>query len=66
MTAHWGIEDPAREAGDDDAKRHAMSMAFRLLLRRISLFVSLPMDTLDRLSLQKQLAGIGQLSRQQD
>ncbi len=66
MTAHWGIEDPAAEDGDTDARRHAVSMAFRLLHRRIGIFTSLPLDKLDRISLQKQVADIGQLPRQDD
>lgn len=62
MTAHWGIEDPAVE-GDDQTRRHAMTQAFMLLHRRISLFVSLPHEKLDRLSLQNQLDDIGRLPR---
>ena len=63
MTAHWGIEDPAAVAGDDQAKRHAVDVALRLLNRRISLFVSLPLAQLDALSLRHQLDDIGQLRR---
>lgn len=59
MTAHWGIEDPAGVEGSDDARREAVSSAYRLLSRRISLFTSLPIQKLDGLSLQNQLNDIG-------
>jgi arsenate reductase (thioredoxin) len=58
MTAHWGIADPA-EAQGDMAER-AFRTALRELRNRILLFVSLPFDKLDRLSLQKRLDAIGQ------
>lgn len=61
MTAHWGIEDPAAVEGNDDAKRNAVSVAFRLLNRRISLFTSLPMQKLDAISLKHELDVIGKL-----
>jgi arsenate reductase len=61
MTAHWGIKDPAAVQGDDDAKRKAFFRAFRELSTRISLFLSLPMEKLDRLTLQKRLEEIGRL-----
>jgi len=61
MTAHWGIEDPAAVEGDNEAKRQAVSTAFRLLTRRISLFTSLPIAKLDAMSLKKELDGIGDL-----
>ena len=60
MTAHWGIEDPASVKGSDVTKREAVSSAYRLLSRRISLFTSLPIQKLDGLSLQRQLDDIGQ------
>lgn len=63
MTAHWGIEDPAVAEGDEAAKRHAVSMAFRLLNRRIALFASLPIGKLDALSLQNELNTIGDLRK---
>ena len=61
MTAHWGIEDPAAIEGNDAAKRDAVSAAFRLLNRRISLFISLPMSKLDAMSLKHELDVIGKL-----
>ena len=59
MTAHWGIPDPAAVEGTDDAKRHAFSAASHILTNRIRLFTSLPLATLDRLSLQAKLRDIG-------
>jgi len=59
MTAHWGIEDPAAVEGSDAAKEHAVSSAFRLLTRRISLFVSLPLDKLDSIALKREVDHIG-------
>jgi protein-tyrosine-phosphatase len=61
MTAHWGIEDPAAVQGHEEAKRRAAATAFRLLNRRISLFVSLPFEKLESMSLQRELNDIGQL-----
>jgi arsenate reductase len=59
MTAHWGIPDPAAVEGSDEAKHKAFSDACRLLLNRIRLFTSLPLEKLDRLSLQNTLGEIG-------
>ena len=59
MTAHWGIEDPAAVAGSDEDKRRAFSRALAQLNRRISIFISLPVEKLDKLSLKKQLDDIG-------
>lgn len=61
MTAHWGIEDPAAVEGDDKAKRQAVSTAFHLLNRRISLFTSLPIEKLDAMALKQELTNIGKL-----
>jgi arsenate reductase len=59
MTAHWGISDPAAVEGDDEVKRKAFFRALSELTTRISLFLSLPMEKLDRLTLQKRLDEIG-------
>ncbi|MDD5249363.1 MAG: arsenate reductase ArsC [Rhodocyclaceae bacterium] len=61
MTAHWGIEDPAAAAGGEEAKRKAFSKAFAELNRRISLFVSLPLPTLDAMAIKRELDQIGRL-----
>jgi len=60
MTAHWGVEDPAAVSGDDEQKRAAVMKAFIQLKRRIELFLALPMNKLDNMSLQKSLDDIGQ------
>jgi len=59
MSAHWGIEDPARATGTPAEVALAFSEAYRMLNARIGAFVSLPMASLDRLSLQNRLRGIG-------
>jgi arsenate reductase len=59
MTAHWGIPDPAAVEGSDDAKRKAFRDALLTLTRRIELFVSLPLDKLDKLAIQKKIKEIG-------
>jgi arsenate reductase len=61
MTAHWGIDDPAAAKGSDEDKRKAFVTAFTQLSRRISLFISLPVEKLDKLSLKRQLDDIGRL-----
>ena len=61
MTAHWGIPDPAAVEGSDDDKRKAFAESSRTLLSRIRIFTSLPLDTLDRLSLQRKLNAMGKL-----
>ena len=59
MTAHWGLPDPAAVQGDDTQKRKAFKDAAVLLGRRIQLMLSLPMQSLDAMSLQHQLREIG-------
>ena len=59
MTAHWGIPDPAAVKGTDEQVEKAFREAFFLLDRRISLFLSLPLATLDRMALKKNLEEIG-------
>ncbi len=59
MTAHWGLPDPAAAEGTDVQKREAFTTTFRHLANRINLFTSLPMERLDKLSLQKKLDEIG-------
>ncbi len=59
MTAHWGIEDPAVVEGTIEQQQRAFNAAFRALDARLRLFVSLPLESLDRLALQRQLDSIG-------
>jgi len=59
MTAHWGVPDPAA-VEEGEAERHlAFADAYRMLDNRIRIFASLPIRSLDRLSLQKRLDEIG-------
>jgi arsenate reductase (thioredoxin) len=59
MSAHWGVSDPAAVQGSDDAKRAAFLKAYTELYRRISLFTSLPFETLSKLALKQRLDEIG-------
>jgi arsenate reductase len=59
MSAHWGTPDPAEVEGLDIDKRAAFRSAFDELQNRISIFVNLPFESLDRLRLQQQLDEIG-------
>ena len=59
MTAHWGIPDPAAASGTVEEVERAFSQAFASLDRRISLFLSLPIATLDTFALQRELDSIG-------
>jgi arsenate reductase len=59
MTAHWGIPDPAAVQGTPEEKARAFCDAFTVLDRRISLFLSLPILTLETLAIQKELDSIG-------
>ena len=64
MTAHWGVDDPARAEGSDEQKRRAFMRAFSELSTRINLFVSLPLHKLDRLALKKRLDDIGKAGKE--
>jgi arsenate reductase (thioredoxin) len=59
ITAHWGIPDPAAVDGTHEHKLRAFEDAFRILDRRISLFLSLPIRSLGQLALQQRLSEIG-------
>lgn len=61
MTAHWGIEDPAAIEGTDIEKERAFVTAFRYLKNRISIFISLPIRSLDKMALGAKLREIGQM-----
>ena len=63
MTAHWGIDDPAAVDGSDEVKRRAFFRAYSQLQHRLSIFVSLPIDKLDRLTHKKRLDEIGKVDR---
>ena len=59
LTAHWGLPDPVQAVGNEIERRLAFSEAYRMLRNRISIFVSLPMKSLDHLALQNSLDEIG-------
>jgi arsenate reductase len=59
MTAHWGIPDPATATGSPEQIDRAFRDAFVALDRRISLFLALPLASLDKLALQKEIDRIG-------
>ena len=63
MTAHWGVPDPVEAKGNEAMVRLAFAESFRMLSMRISILVNLPILSLDRLSLQKQLDEIGRTLR---
>ena len=60
MTAHWGIADPAAVEGTTEEVERAFRNAFFMLDRRISLLLSLPFASLDRLALKRKIDKIGQ------
>ena len=60
MTAHWGVPDPAAVQGTQDEIERAYREAFFMLERRISLLLCLPIASLDRLAIQKEIDRIGQ------
>ena len=66
MTAHWGLPDPAAAAGNEAERRFAFADTFRMLNNRISIFVSLPIKSLDKLSLQRRLDAIGKTKEPTD
>jgi arsenate reductase len=59
MTAHWGVPDPAAVEGTPEEVARAFRDAFVMLDRRISLLLSLPLATLDKLAIQKEINRIG-------
>jgi arsenate reductase len=59
MTAHWGVPDPAAATGTEAEIRYAFADTLRMLTNRINIFVSLPFDKIDHLSLQMRLDAIG-------
>ena len=59
MTAHWGLSDPAAVEGNEAEKRLAFADSYRMMKNRISAFVNLPVASLDKMSLQRQLSDIG-------
>ena len=65
MTAHWGVPDPAAVVGTPEQIERAFRDAFMMLDRRISLFLCLPLVSLDKLAIQKEIDRIGKTSEAQ-
>ncbi|HRH85587.1 MAG TPA: arsenate reductase ArsC [Rubrivivax sp.] len=59
MTAHWGLPDPAAVQGDEAVREKAFLDTFITMKRRIQLMLSLPLASLDRMAIQKEIKGIG-------
>jgi len=64
ISAHWGVNDPAAVNGSDDEKRKAFLRAFTELSARINLLLALPVEKLDRITLQSRLREIGKTEEQ--
>ena len=60
VSAHWGVPDPAAVEGSEEQRLKAFADAALILRRRIELFLSLPLQRLDAMSLQRELRNIGQ------
>ncbi len=59
MSAHWGLPDPAAVEGSEALQRFAFADTHRMLNQRLSIFINLPMESIDELSLQEHLDDIG-------
>lgn len=59
ISAHWGVPDPAALAGSDTELALAFADTYRMLSQRISIFCSLPLESIDKLSLKQRLDAIG-------
>ena len=59
MTAHWGVPDPASVAGSPEEIQRTFRDAYSILDRRISLFLSLPIESLDRMAIKREIDRIG-------
>jgi arsenate reductase (thioredoxin) len=64
MTAHWGVPDPPAASGSPIEFARAFANAYGMLQNRIAIFVNLPFESLDRLSLQSRLDAIGKSTDQ--
>jgi arsenate reductase len=61
ITAHWGFTDPSNIGGSAEEKRAAFSRTFREISQRLRIFLSLPLEKLDRMSLQQELNEMGKV-----
>lgn len=62
MTAHWGVADPAAVRGDAQAAA-AFRQALAELEARVKLFVNVPIESIDRMALQRSLSSIGRMTK---
>jgi arsenate reductase len=60
VTAHWGFPDPTAVVGTEEEKRAAFAQTLRQMRNRVQLFLSLPLETLDRMAIEKRVRAIGQ------
>ena len=61
ITAHWGFPDPAAVEGTDEEKRAAFTRTLHQMRTRVQLLLSLPLETLDRMVIEKQVRNIGEV-----
>lgn len=61
VSAHWGVPDPAKATGTDAERQLAFANAYRMLERRISIFVNLPLEKTERSALTTRLQEIGKI-----
>ena len=59
ISAHWGFEDPAAAVGTEDERRRVFEKVFRQISARISIFANLPLATLDKAAIHRELKQIG-------
>jgi arsenate reductase len=59
VTAHWGFPDPAAVEGTDEEKRAAFAQTLRQIRNRVQLFLSLPLETLDRMAIENRMRELG-------
>jgi arsenate reductase len=59
VTAHWGFPDPAAVVGTNEEKRAAFAQTLRQIRNRVQLFLSLPLDTLDRMAIENRMRDLG-------
>ncbi|WP_439122760.1 helix-turn-helix domain-containing protein [Marivita sp.] len=64
ISAHWGMVDPVKASGSEAERSLAFQVAYGALRNRIGVFTALPMNTLDRISLQKAVDDIGQMTEE--
>jgi arsenate reductase len=60
VTAHWGFPDPAAVRGTNEEKRAAFALTLRQIRRRVQQFLNLPLESMDRLNIEKQMKMLGQ------